>query len=179
MKGFWRTKGLVDLSLLSVASTDVFLQYLHTLAQQLMIRCGFEVARFAFIVRFVRFWIKEWNCRHFSVARFACIVRFVRFWIKVWNCCNFWLARFVCIVRFIRFLIKGSQSSLAMKGFWRIKSKWTCCRLSRPPMGVAFWQHLDTFVQKLMIRCGFEVARFACIVRFARFWIKVLCCRRF
>ena len=30
-----------------------------------------------------------------------------------------------------------------------------------------------------MIRCGFEVADFACIVGFIRFWIKVCNCRRF
>ena len=40
-----------------------------------------------------------------------------------------------------------------------------------------FRQHLHTCVQKLMIRCGFEVARFACIARSARFRSKV-CNRR-
>ena len=42
-----------------------------------------------------------------------------------------------------------------------------------------FRQHLHTCVQKLMIRCGFEVVRFACIVRFARFRSKVCNSRHF
>ena len=46
----------------------VFGQHLHTCVPKLVIRCGFEVADVACIVRFARSWSKLWNSRHFWVA---------------------------------------------------------------------------------------------------------------
>ena len=58
---------LVTFTSLKVARA-VFRQHLHTCVQKLMIRCGFEVAHVACIVRFVRFRSKVCNSRHFQVA---------------------------------------------------------------------------------------------------------------
>ena len=55
---------LVTFTSLKVARA-VFRQHLHTCVQKLMIRCGFEVAHVARIVRVARFWSKVCNSCHF------------------------------------------------------------------------------------------------------------------